>query len=133
MMNKGEKSSYSYRAPTDKERKEIEAIREKYLDTNAGSAMTKIKKLDKMVRRLAFYPSLIVGLLGFSSFGLGMAFSLKWKLLHIGIPLTIVGIVLLLLSLPIHIFLERALKKRYGPEILSLSNKALQEGEKEKE
>ncbi len=133
MRNKGEKGSYSYRAPTDKERKEIEAIREKYLDTNMAPTLTRIKKLDRMARRLAFYPALIVGLLGFCAFGLGMAFCLEWKILHVGIPLTIVGILLLLLTVPFHTFLGRVLKRRFGPEILSLSGKILQEEEKKEE
>ena len=127
-----EKSTYTYKAPSEAERKEIETIRERYLDVELSPTLRKLKRLDRKVRRLAFYPSLLSGIAGITAFALGMNACLNGGNLPLGIPLSLVGILFMAVAFPIHSLLKKRLRRKYGPAILGLSRTLLEE-EKEKD
>ena len=127
-----EKNSYSYRAPTEKERQEIETIRDKYLDGRMSPDFKSMIRLDRKVRRLSFYPALFVGLLGFSAFGGGLALLLHFEDLPWGLSMTLLGLFLLAVSYPVNTLLSRILRRKYGPKILALSENLLKKEDEKK-
>lgn len=74
--------NYTYKAPTEAERREIESIKRQYEEpkTEEGK-LEKLRKLNNYVNGLATALSLVAGVLGLLIFGLGLAMVLEWSLL----------------------------------------------------
>ena len=126
-----EKFEYKYSAPTMEERKEIDSIRNRYLPKDkTATKMDKLRYLDNKVKNVPIIYALTFGIVGILTFGLGLTFFLEWtQLWYIGIPCSLLGIVLMLIAYPIYNHLLKKYKDKYGKEILELSNELLNEKE----
>ncbi len=128
MQNDNNKFSFTYSAPTEVERREIESIRRQYkLDDGAENKIERLKKLHSKVVGSATAASLCAGIVGMLVFGLGMALVLEFGRIALGIAVSILGIPLLALAYPIYRRVKNFGKKKYGDEILRLSDEILGE------
>lgn len=123
------KFEYSYSAPTEAERKEIESIRRQYTaeEKREETDMEKLRRLDAKVRNMPTMYALIMGVFGILVFGLGLAMALEWGMMLWGIVVMVVGALPMGLAYPIYQFTLKEGKKKYGAEILELSEKLLNE------
>lgn len=127
------KFEYTYSAITEDERGEIENIRSRYIPReNEDGGVAKLRALDKKVKNPPLVLSLTLGVAGTLIFGLGLSFSMEWSNLYAGIPLSLVGAVIMALNPFIHKKFLAARKKKYGEEILNLSSELLGKEEKPK-
>ena len=121
--------NYTYRAPTEEERREIESIKRQYEapKTEEGK-LERLRKLNNYVNGLATAVSLVVGVIGLLIFGLGLAMVLEWSLLIWGILVMVVGIPPIAIAYPLYNKILKRNKEKYGQEILQLSEELLNEG-----
>lgn len=123
--------NYTYVAPTDEERKEIDRIRKQYLpQEETESKIERLLRLDSRVRIAPTVVSLVLGVFGCLLFGLGLTMILKWSQIVWGIALAVVGNLPMGLAHPVYALLLERNKKKYGKEILRLSEELLNEKEK---
>ena len=128
MQNDNNKFSYTYYAPTEAERREIESIRRQYKEeSNEENKLARLKKLHSGVIGRATVVSLIFGVVGLLIFGLGMSLVLEFQMTVVGIILSMVGVVPIILAYPIYNVIMNRGKKKYGEEILRLSEELLGE------
>ncbi len=130
LKNNGEEIfSYKYVALTEEERRVIEDIRVRYEGrTDREAGFERLRKLDRLVRRTAFAVSVAVGVVGLLLFGGGMSLSLETSsavLLALGVALSAAGVAVMAVAKPVHSKLSERLKKKYGAEILKLSEELL--------
>ena len=128
---KKEKFEYKYSAPTMEERREIDSIRSQYLPKDKSlTKIDQLRYLDNKVKSIPLIYSLSFGIVGILTFGLGLTFFLEWvNYWYAGIPISIVGVVLMLLAYPIFTKLTKRYKEKYGKQIIELSNELLNEEE----
>lgn len=120
------KFSYSYSAPTDKERREIEEIRNKYSEENKkNSKLSRLKELDAKVRRIPMLIGILLGIFGTLIFGTGLTMILEWQKFLWGVIVMGVGGVSIVAAYFIHAALSSYYKDKYGKEILLLSEELL--------
>lgn len=132
MDNKENTFEFSYSAPTEKERREIESIRRQYeigKDTYQGK-LARIKALDKRVKRIPTIVALCFGIIGTLIFGLGLSLVLALDMIPLGIVCSAVGILPILVAYPIYNLIHEKQKQKYGEEILRLTDEILTEKEK---
>lgn len=127
---KNEKFDYTYYAPTEEERKEISAIKRQYMPAQKNqSKLERLKRLDAHVKNKATSLSLCLGIAGCLIFGLGLTIILEWAagitLILLGVITGAVGCVAMALAYPIYKLALNLGKKKYGAEILRLSNELL--------
>lgn len=127
MEEKQEKFEYTYTAPTEEEKKQIESIRRQYgTGGNSGeSKVERIKELDAKVKNPATAWALVLGVLGCLTFGGGLTMILEWSIWFGGIAVMAVGCLPMLLAYPVHQWLLKKGKKKYGEEILRLAEELL--------
>lgn len=124
----GAKFSYTYSAPTERERREIEDIRSRYRpEGEPESAFAKIKRLDSLVKKVPSAVAVSIGIVGTLAFGGGMAMTLEWDMLAGGIAVSVVGALFIAAAYPLYKLIFGRLKKKYAPEILKLSEELLHE------
>lgn len=122
---------YTYSAPTEEERKQIESIRKQYVEQKATEEKTeRIRMLDRKVKTTANAVALSVGIFGTLVFGTGMSMVLEWSIFLGGILVSLVGSVCVALAYPIYQAVLRKNKKKYGEEILRLSEEVLGDTQK---
>ena len=126
---KDKKFEYSYRAPTEEERREIESIRRFY--GGPEEKFVRLKKLDARVRNVAAGCALSMGVFGCLVFGLGMSMILAWDLTAAGIAVAAAGIVPMLSANPVYNAVLNRNKKKYGDEILRLAEELKKRGKGE--
>lgn len=127
-MSKNDKFTYSYSAPTASERLEIEDIRRRYSEkTEREDALTHLKNLDKKVKRFPFVFAMVLGIAGCLIFGLGLAMVLEWKLIIGGAAVSVIGAAIMAVNYPIYKAILNRNKRKYGEEIVKLSNELLNE------
>lgn len=134
-----DKFSYTYSAPGKSERREIENIRQQYSQYKGEKVTVDVDKeealnlLKSFLRRVGTFPkavAIIIAVIGTLIFGTGMALSLEWENFILGVPIGIVGIVILCFIVFIHrLFLKRS-QKKYGAQIVALCDKLLNEEKK---
>jgi len=125
------KFEFSYSAPTQEERKEIEDIQNRYKAKNKN--LTKIeylRKLDKKVRNIPTIVALVLGIIGTLVFGTGLTMILEWGLLIWGITLCITGCVPMGFAYFSYNKIHTKLKNKYSSEILKISSELLNNDEK---
>ena len=128
MQNDNNKFSYTYSAPTEAERREIESIRRQYKEeNNEENKLARLKKLHSGVIGRATVVSLVFGVVGLLIFGLGMSLVLEFQMTVVGIIVSMVGVVPIILAYPIYNVIMNRGKKKYGEEILRLSKELLGE------
>jgi len=120
--------NYTYKAPTEQERKEIEAIKRQYEEPKSEEGkLERLRKLNNYVNGLATALSLIAGIGGILIFGLGLAMVLEWGLIVWGIIVMVVGIPPVIIAYPVYNKLIKRGKEKYGKEIIKLSDELLNE------
>lgn len=121
---------YTYKAPTEAQRREIASIRKQYAaPEDAETKLNRLRRLDARVKNLCTMIPLIVGIIGCLVFGLGLTMILQWSLTVGGILLSILGVAIMLPAYPIYLRVLRYCKAKYGTEILQLSEELLGEQE----
>ena len=124
-----EKFEFKYSKPTPEERNQIYSIKNQYLPKNEQEGnLDELKRLDNLVKSIPTTVGLIVGIIGVLLFGTRMAFFLEiTNVWYLGIPFSIIGVIVMAITPIIHNKLLNKYKKKYGPRIIELSNKLLEE------
>ena len=130
MKNKND-FEYTYTAPTPEERKEIENIRNHYMNpTYSPTKLDELRKLDNKVKTLPVIISLVLGICGTLIFGLGLTMILEWILYVWGTVVCIVGLVPMILAYPLFQQQSKKLKNNYSDQIIKLSEELLKDEKK---
>lgn len=120
---------YTYSAPTDEERKEIDSIRKQYVpEQRTETKLQRLRRLDKKVKCTPTAVALTLGIVGTLVFGLGLTMVLEWNLWLWGVLFAVFGGALAASAYPIHSCLLQRYKRRYGAEILKLPEEILGDG-----
>lgn len=119
--------NYKYSAPSKNERREITGIRKQYLPKEKEDKLTRLRNLDRKVKNTAMSLSLCAGVIGTLIFGLGLTMVLEWELLVFGIIVSIVGAIPMGAAYYIYAKILSINKKKYGDEIIALSDELLNE------
>ena len=126
---------FNYSVPTESERREIESIRRQYAKTDENTEANKLlrlRKLHKGIVNKADACSLAVGIIGTLIFGGGMALAMEFSEVALGIIVSAVGLIPTLFAYPVYKIVLKSGKKKYGEEILRLSDELLCGKENEK-
>lgn len=128
MDNKDSRFQYTYSA---EDQSELEQIRLKYLPPEE-TKMDQLRKLDRIPGRKAQSWALTLGILGTLILGAGMSLCmtdltgfLGGTAMFIGIPVGIVGMLLIALAYPLYNRILRAERQRIAPEILRLTEELM--------
>ena len=128
MENKKESFNYTYSA---KQQQEINNIRKKYLPPEEDK-MEQLRKLHTSATRKAQACSIALGIVGALIMGSGMSLAmtklsgfLGGTAMFIGIPVGLVGIVLVALAYPVYTRVLKKERQRIAPEILRLTDELM--------
>lgn len=128
MENKDETFQYTYSA---KEQAELESIRKKYLPAQEDK-LEQLRRLDRSVSQKATARSLMLGILGALIMGTGMSLCmtelsgfLGGTAMFVGIPVGIVGLILVALAYPVYNRILKKERERIAPEILRLTEELM--------
>lgn len=124
---------YTYSA---KEQEEIKAIRKKYsIEEPEADKMEQIRRLDAAVTQKATTISLVFGIVGALIMGTGMSLVMteiglmvglnETLAMLIGIPVGLLGIILVCVAYPIYIRIIKKERKKIAPEILRLTEELM--------
>ncbi len=140
-MNNNENNGFQYNYSA-KEQAELKKIREKYItDTKSSemSTMEKIKKLDSGVTKKGTVIALIIGILGTLIMGVGMSLIMtdigsilgaySDKSLVIGIVIGLAGMLGVVAAYPVYQCVISKERKKIAPEILSLTDELIENGD----
>ena len=119
------KFRYTYTAPTEEERREIESIRAAYRKDVRSEKLERLRRLNARVKNAAMSVALTLGVLGLLVFGLGMTMILEWGILAGGVAVSAAGVLPMAAAAPAYNFVLRRGKERYGEEIVRLSEELL--------
>lgn len=127
-MENKEGFSFTYSA---EQQKEIQAIRKKYLPKEADK-MERLRKLHAVPTQKAQACSIALGIIGALVMGTGMSLCmtelsgfLGGTAMFIGIPVGLVGMVLVALAYPLYNRVLKKQREKIAPEILRLSDELL--------
>ena len=127
-MNDSDKFSYTYSAPTEEERREIEDIRRAYAPAaKSEDRLAQLRALNERATRPARIAALTLGIGGILLFGLGMSMTLAWELIAGGIVVAAIGMLATIVANPVRRALLNLGKRKYGAEILRLTDELLGE------
>ena len=128
MDNREETFRYTYSA---KEQSEVEAIRKKYLPPEENK-MEQLRKLDRSATGKAQAWAIALGIIGTLILGTGMSLCmtelsgfLGGTAMFIGIPVGLVGIVLVALAYPVYNKILKKERQRIAPEVLRLTEELM--------
>lgn len=122
------KFNYTYSAPTEEEREEIDIIRRQYMPLSDKDAkLNRLRHLDGRVKSIPQVISLCVGILGLLLFGFGLALVLEWDLLALGIVIMLISTPIIGIAYPVYSLVLVIYKDKYGEEILKLSEELLKD------
>ena len=129
-MEEQNKFDYTYTAPTQAERKQVEAIRARYIAEEPAAEgdqdkLARLRALDEKVRRFPTVLALTLGILGTLIFGGGMAMVLEGGWIFLGGLVSIVGLVPLIFAYPAYRATLKRQKKKYADEIVSIADDIL--------
>ncbi len=126
-MDEHNQFTYSYQSLSIDEQKDVRNIRNRYLKKDKiEEKKIKLQKLDKRVKHLPIVILSISIVIGTLIFGTGLAYILTFEKLEIGVPISIIGIVVIVLSFFIKKIVQRKLKYKYKDEIIALANEILE-------
>ena len=132
MKDEENKFSYTYSAPTQEERREIEEIRGAYLPPSAQEeGLLRLRKLHKRVNRVPVLVGILLGVCGVLVFGLGMALTLEFGQYGWGIGVSLIGAAVTVGAYFAHRALLAHGRRKYGAEILRLSEELLHDEREE--
>ncbi|MGM9665663.1 MAG: hypothetical protein ACI3XX_03890 [Eubacteriales bacterium] len=122
------KFEYSYTAPTERERKEVESLKKKYAPRiERTDKMSELRELDKKVQSPPRIWALILGIVGTLIFGTGLTMILEWDVFVWGAVIAAVGLVPVALAYPVYKWKLQKLSDQYREQILALSEEILHE------
>lgn len=126
-MSEKEVFEYTYSAPTEQERREIQAIKSRYTGqySNNEDKFLRLKELDGKVKNLSTTVGLVFGIVGLLIFGLGLAMVLEWNIWLWGIILMVVACLPMALAYPTYNLIHKKLSDKYRDEIVKLSDELL--------
>ncbi len=128
MTDNNGKFKYSYTAPTEAERLEIESIRRQYSARNTETdKLQRLRYLDALIKNTARAASITLGVLATLLFGLGLSMVLVWRLFAGGVIVAMLGAVGFALAYPLNLYILKRGKNKHGDEILRLSEELLNE------
>lgn len=131
-MSKENKFDYVYSVPTENERREIESIKKQYMAApKEESKLERLRNLNKRVTRPPLIVGLTTGVIGTLVMGLGMTMVLEWNLWIGGVIVGVLGIAMIAVAYPIYRAVLNRNKKKYGRQIIELSNELLNADENE--
>lgn len=126
-MDEHNQFTYSYQSLSIDEQKDVRNIRNRYLKKDKiEEKKIKLQKLDKRVKHLPIVILSISIVIGTLIFGTGLAYILTFEKLEIGVPISIIGIIVIILSFFIKKIVQRKLKYKYKDEIIALANEILE-------
>lgn len=127
MEENNNKFEYNYSAPSEEERREIAAIRRQYEEHPASpeGKLVRLRRLDASVRTVSNIVGISLGVIGILLFGLGMTLVLEWSQWLAGVICGACGAVVMLVTYPVYKAVLSHFKKKYGDEILRLSEELL--------
>lgn len=130
--NENNTFSYTYTALSENERKEVNNIKNRYVKQNDApdGKIKRLRKMDAMVRTTAKIIGLSLGVVGVLIFGTGLACVLEWNLWVLGICLMVGGCLPVAFAYPVHNLVQSICAKKYGAEIVRLSDEILAENQK---
>lgn len=109
----------------------LEKIKAEYSEKDA-TKLDEVKKLDRKVKTTPMVFAYVFGSVAALILGVGMCLAMKviggtttWMI--VGIVIGIVGLALMSVTAPIYFKMLASRKKKYGDEILKLSNELLNE------
>lgn len=120
--------NYTYSAPTEAQRSEIESIRRQYVKgEDFEPKEERLHRLHSRVVNTATAVGLIFGVIGLLIFGTGLTCVLEWDIIPLGIGVSVLGAVLIALAYPLYKKVLTKQKAKYGAEIVRLSDELLGE------
>ncbi len=131
--NEKKEFSYTYSA---KEQAELKRIREKYMQpTPAEDKMTRLRRLDASVTKIAQTAALSLGVVGTLVLGLGMSLCMtefsavlgayQSYAMWIGIAVGLSGAICASLAYPLYRVIVKHRTKRIAPEVLKLTDELM--------
>lgn len=125
-MNNKNRFNFSYAAPSEAERREIESIKRQYLpSTKKENKLEVLKSLNKKVVQPPSILGLTIGILGTLIMGVGLTMVLEWNILAWGIVVSIIGVTIATTAYPIYKAALKRNKRKYGQKIIELSDELL--------
>jgi len=126
-MDNNNKFTYTYSAPTDRERKEIEKIRKQYdaVPKDSSQKAEKLRRLDSKVKNTAIVASLSVGIISSLILGLGMSLVMTFDHMLEGIVVGFMGIFGVIATPFINSLVSKHMKQKYSKEIIELCDELL--------
>lgn len=128
MEEKNETFNYTYSA---EQQEEIKSIRKKYTVPEEDK-MQLLRRLDQRATQKAQAWSIALGVVGALILGTGMSIAmtelsgfLGGTAMIIGIPVGLIGIVLVALAYPVYIRILKKERQRIAPEILRLTDELM--------
>lgn len=122
-----DKFNYTYSAPTEEERREIESIRSAYTGGEHARKLERLRSLNKHVRNMPKCVALTLGVVGVLIFGLGMTMSLEWSVLAGGVAVAALGVLPMAFAAPAYNLVLKREKEKHKEEIVRLSEELLNE------
>lgn len=130
MENNKDTFNYTYSA---KQQDEIKAIRKKYAVSDPEDKMERLRKLDGSVVQKATTAALVIGIIGALIMGSGMSLVMTdigsalgiENPLFIGIPVGIVGLILVSFAYPVYNHIVKKEREKIAPEIIRLTDELM--------
>ena len=122
-----DKFNYTYSAPTEEERREIESIRSAYTGGEHARKLERLRSLNKHVRNMPKCVALTLGVVGVLIFGLGMTMILEWSVLAGGVAVAALGVLPMAFAAPAYNLVLKREKEKHKEEIMRLSEELLNE------
>lgn len=125
MENKNESEVFSY-TYSAKEQEEVKQIRKKYMPKEADK-MEQLRMLDRSVTRKGTAVSIVMGIIGALTLGIGMCCAMVWmgRWFVPGIVIGLVGIILASLAYPLYTHITQKEREKVAPEILRLTDELM--------
>ena len=125
MENKNENEVFSY-TYSAKEQEEVKQIRKKYMPKEADK-MEQLRRLDRSVTRKGAAVSIVMGIIGALTLGIGMFCAMVWmgQWFIPGIVIGLVGIILVSLAYPLYTHITQKEREKVAPEILRLTDELM--------
>lgn len=128
-MSHKEEFNFTYSAA---QKHEIENIRKKYLPKEEEDKMTQLRRLHRSASKKAKTWAIVLGIIGTLILGTGMSLCmtelsgfLGGTAMLIGIPVGLLGLVLVALAYPLYNRILKKERERIAPEILRLTDELL--------
>lgn len=121
MKEKNETFNYTYSSVN---RKEVESIRNKYIQSNEND-FGKLKRLDSKITNIATYVSIFVGIISSFFFAFGLILCINFSIYILGLLFTFIGFIFMGLNPLINKMVLTSLREKHSKEIIELSDKIL--------